>query len=40
MDDTDWGAEKKNKIVLIGRNIDKEVITQQLQNCVASDLEE
>jgi len=36
IDDTDWpGSERKNQIVLIGKNLDHNKLRQQLQACVA-----
>ncbi len=38
IDDTDWpSAERKNQIVLIGKNLDHPRLRQQLQACVAKD---
>ena len=34
IDDTDWTGERKNQLVLIGRNIDHDCLRQQLQACV------
>ena len=34
IDDTDWTGERKNQLVLIGRNIDHDTLRQQLQACV------
>lgn len=36
IDDSDWpGPERKNQIVLIGKNLDHNRLRQQLQACVA-----
>ncbi|WP_320676411.1 GTP-binding protein [Prochlorococcus sp. MIT 1300] len=35
IDDTDWESERKNQIVLIGRNLNHKAIQQQLNACVA-----
>ena len=35
MDEDEWKGEKKNQVVLIGQNLDKEILLQQLQNCIA-----
>ncbi len=40
IDDTDWDGERKNKLVLIGRNLNHQKIKSQLQACVAKDTEE
>ena len=37
IDDTDWTGERKNQLVLIGRDLDHEMLRKQLQACVASD---
>lgn len=38
IDDSDWpGPERKNQIVLIGKNLDHNRLRQQLQACVARD---
>ena len=38
IDDSDWpSAERKNQIVLIGKNLDHAKLRQQLQACVAKD---
>ena len=38
IDDSDWpGTERKNQIVLIGKNLDHNRLRQQLQACVARD---
>ena len=34
IDDTDWTGERKNQLVLIGRDIDHDTLRQQLQDCV------
>ena len=34
IDDTDWTGERKNQLVLIGRDIDHDTLQQQLQACV------
>lgn len=34
IDDTDWTGERKNQLVLIGRDIDHDTLRQQLQACV------
>jgi G3E family GTPase len=35
IDDSDWPAERKNQIVLIGKNLDHAKLRQHLQACVA-----
>ena len=37
IDDTDWTGDRKNQLVLIGRNIDHATLRQQLNDCVAKD---
>ena len=37
IDDTDWTGERKNQLVLIGRDLDHDMLREQLQACVASD---
>lgn len=37
IDDSDWTGERKNQIVLIGKEIDHDVLRRQLQACVAKD---
>ena len=37
IDDTDWSGDRKNQLVLIGRNIDHSTLREQLQACVAPD---
>ena len=37
IDDTDWSGERKNQLVLIGRDLDHDMLRKQLQACVASD---
>ena len=37
IDDTDWTGDRKNQLVLIGRNIDHALLRQQLEACVAKD---
>ena len=37
IDDTDWTGDRKNQLVLIGRNIDHTTLRQQLNACVAKD---
>ena len=38
IDDSDWpGTERKNQIVLIGKNLDHNRLRQQLQACIARD---
>ncbi|WP_414583511.1 CobW family GTP-binding protein [Scytonema sp. PCC 10023] len=34
LDDDEWKGEKKNQLVLIGQNLDREALRQQLENCV------
>ncbi len=34
IDDDDWKGEKKNQLVLIGQNLDKEALLGQLENCI------
>ena len=38
IDDTDWTGDRKNQLVLIGRNIDHTTLRQQLNACVAKDV--
>ena len=35
IDDTDWTGERKNQLVLIGRNLDHARLNQQLSACIA-----
>jgi G3E family GTPase len=37
IDDTDWTGDRKNQLVLIGRDIDHKTLREQLQACVAPD---
>ena len=37
IDDSDWTGERKNQIVLIGKEIDHDALRRQLQACVAKD---
>ena len=37
IDDTDWTGDRKNQLVLIGRDIDHNKLRKQLQACVAPD---
>ena len=37
IDDTDWNGDRKNQLVLIGRNIDHNTLRKQLKACVAPD---
>ena len=37
IDDTDWTGDRKNQLVLIGRNIDHNKLRKQLKACVAPD---
>jgi G3E family GTPase len=34
MDDDEWKGAKKNQVVLIGQNLDKETLLQQIENCL------
>ena len=34
IEDEEWQGEKKNQLVLIGQNLDKETLRQQIENCV------
>ncbi|MFH7025686.1 MAG: CobW family GTP-binding protein [Heteroscytonema crispum UTEX LB 1556] len=34
MDDDEWKAEKKNQLVLIGQNLDRDTLLDQLEKCV------
>ncbi|MBO1062314.1 MAG: CobW family GTP-binding protein [Aphanizomenon sp.] len=34
IDDDQWKSEKKNQLVLIGQNLDSEILLQQLENCI------
>ena len=36
INDSDWTGERKNQIVMIGRDINHDSLRQQLQNCMAS----
>jgi G3E family GTPase len=40
IDDTEWAGDRKNQLVLIGRNLDHARLRQQLQTCVAKDAEQ
>ena len=37
IDDSDWKGERKNQLVLIGRDLDHDTLRKQLQACVAKD---
>jgi G3E family GTPase len=37
IDDTDWPGERRNQLVLIGRDLDHDRLRRQLQACVARD---
>ncbi|MBL6880735.1 MAG: GTP-binding protein, partial [Synechococcus sp. BS30m-G31] len=37
IDDSEWTGDRKNQLVLIGRNLDHARLRQQLQACVAKD---
>jgi G3E family GTPase len=37
IDDSDWTGERKNQLVLIGKNLDHQRLRRQLQACVAKD---
>jgi len=37
IDDSEWTGDRKNQLVLIGRNLDHDLLRQQLQACVAND---
>jgi G3E family GTPase len=37
IDDSDWPGERKNQLVLIGKDLDHKRLRQQLQACVARD---
>jgi len=37
IDDTDWAGTRKNQLVLIGRDLNHDLLRQQLQDCVASE---
>jgi G3E family GTPase len=37
MDDDEWKGEKKNQLVLIGQNLDKETLLEQIKSCVTID---
>ncbi len=37
IDDSDWPGERKNQLVLIGKDLDHQRLRQQLQACVAKD---
>ena len=37
IDDSEWTGDRKNQLVLIGRNLDHDLLRQQLQECVAKD---
>ncbi len=34
LDDDEWKGQKKNQVVLIGQNLDREQLLQQLENCI------
>ena len=34
IDDSDWTGERKNQLVLIGRDLEHDILRQQLQACV------
>ena len=34
LEDEEWKGEKKNQIVLIGQNIDRDLLREQIENCV------
>lgn len=34
LDDDEWNGEKKNQLVLIGQNLDREKLRSQIENCV------
>jgi G3E family GTPase len=34
MDDDEWKGAKKNQVVLIGQNLDKETLLKQIENCL------
>lgn len=34
LDDDEWKGQKKNQVVLIGQNLDREQLLQQLENCL------
>jgi len=34
IDDDQWKGDKKNQLVLIGQNLDSEILLQQLENCI------
>ncbi len=34
MDDDEWKGEKKNQVVLIGQNLDRETLLKQVENCI------
>ena len=34
IEDDEWKGEKKNQLVLIGQNLDRDTLQQQLENCV------
>ena len=37
IDDSEWTGDRKNQLVLIGRDLDHDQLRQQLQACVAKD---
>ncbi len=37
IDDSDWPGERSNQLVLIGRQLDHDLLRRQLQACVARD---
>ena len=37
IDDSDWPGERKNQLVIIGRDLDHNTLRKQLQACVAKD---
>ena len=34
IEDSEWGKERKNKLVLIGKDLDKKIILSQLKECI------
>lgn len=34
LEDEEWRGEKKTQLVLIGQNLDKETLSEQINNCV------
>ena len=37
IEDSEWGEEKNNQIVFIGKELDKEKMHSQLNSCIAKE---